>query len=45
MLNNDFLLKLNKILLKLLKIIKFTIKIHMALEKHIKITVFLLNIK
>ena len=32
-------------LLKLLIIVKFTIKIHMALEKYIKITVFLLNMK
>ena len=29
-------------LLKLLIIVKFTIKIHMALEKYIKITIFLL---
>src|SRR6201990_2099578 len=32
-------------LLKLLIIVKFTIKIHMSLEKYIKITVFLLNMK
>src|ERR1044072_8488918 len=32
-------------LLKLLIIVKFTIKIHMALEKYIKITLFLLNMK
>src|ERR1700755_496178 len=32
-------------LLKLLVIVKFTIKIHMALEKYIKITLFLLNMK
>ena len=32
-------------LLKLIIIDKFTIKIHMALEKYIKITVFLLNMK
>src|ERR1700755_2299398 len=32
-------------LLKLLSIVKFTIKITMALEKYIKITVFLLNMK
>ena len=31
--------------LKLLIIFKFTIKIHMALEKYIKITLFLLNMK
>src|ERR1700755_3110471 len=33
------------LLLKLIIIVKFTIKIHMALEKYIKITVFLLNMK
>src|SRR6201990_3737033 len=33
------------LLLKLLIIIKFTIKIYMELEKYIKITVFLLKIK
>ena len=32
-------------LLKLLIIVKFTIKILMALKKYIKITVFLLNMK
>src|SRR6201990_1072776 len=32
-------------LLKLLIIVKFTIKIHMELEKYIKITAFLLNMK
>ena len=32
-------------LLKLIKIDKFTIKKHMALEKYIKITLFLLNMK
>src|ERR1700755_1716198 len=32
-------------LLKLLIIVKFTIKIHMGLEKYIKITIFLLNMK
>ena len=32
-------------LLKLIIIDKFTIKIHMALEKYIKIIVFLLNMK
>ena len=32
-------------LLKLLIIVKFTIKIHMALEKYFKITLFLLNMK
>ena len=32
-------------LLKFIIIDKFTIKIHMALEKYIKITVFLLNMK
>src|SRR6201990_1523189 len=32
-------------LLKLIIIDKFTIKIHMALEKYIKITLFLLNMK
>ena len=32
-------------LFKLFIIVKFTIKIHMALEKYIKITVFLLNMK
>ena len=32
-------------LLKLLKIVKFTIKVHIALGKYIKITVFLLNMK
>src|ERR1700755_3237970 len=32
-------------LLKFIKIENFTIKIHMALEKYIKITVFLLNMK
>src|ERR1044072_7047255 len=31
--------------LKLLIIVKFTIKIHMALEKYIKINLFLLNMK
>ena len=33
------------LLLKLLIIVKFTIKIHMALEKYIKITVLLPNMK
>ena len=32
-------------LLNLFIIFKFTIKIHMALEKYIKITLFLLNMK
>ena len=35
--------RLLKLLIKL--IVKFTIKIHMALEKYIKITVFLLKMK
>jgi len=33
------------LLLKLIIIVKVTIKIHMALGKYIKITVFLLNMK
>src|ERR1700755_3493945 len=32
-------------LLKVLIVVKFTIKIHMALKKYIKITLFLLNMK
>ena len=35
----------DSLLLKLISIGKFPIKIHMALEKYIKISVFLLNIK
>src|ERR1700755_708390 len=38
-------IKTNCRLLNMLKIVKYTIKVHMALEKYIKITVFLLNLK
>ena len=35
----------NFCLLNMLIIVKYTIKVHMALEKYIKVTVFLLNMK
>ena len=41
----NFAKKTDCLLLKLIIIDKITIKIHMALEKYIKITLFLLNIK